>query len=217
MSSASAAILRTEHGRFVPGVSGNPSGRPKGARNHATVLREALSEGDAEGLVGIAVALALAGDKALVRFLLSRVWPAARGREIELPLPEGKEESPRAVLEATIRAVADGEVTVEEAAAIGRLAQAEARLGRQRRPVSDLYSPATGTPSQSGPAAAPTGTPRPVRRAPAPAAAPRVPPAPATRTDLLGSCSAAALTGCAQSPREGRPPEKSLQRLPLAA
>jgi hypothetical protein len=204
MSSASNAVARTQAGRFAPGVSGNPNGRPKGSRNHATVLREVLTEGDAEGLAKIAISLALAGDKALVRFLLSRVWPAARGREIELALPEGKEASPRAVLEATIRAVADGEVTVEEAAAIGRLAQAEARLG-QRRPVSDLYSPATQEATQSGSANS-AGAPRPVRRAPA---AVSIPAAPATRAGLLASCSAAALL-------DGGPAHATKPAAPLA-
>jgi hypothetical protein len=213
MSPASAAVTRTQVGRFAPGVSGNPKGRPNGSRNHATVLREALSEGDAEGLAKIAISLALAGDKALVRFLLSRVWPAARGREIELALPEGREASPRAVLEATIRAVADGEVTVEEAAAIGRLAQAEARLG-QRRPVSGLYSQAKQEATHSGSAAKPAvGAPQPVRRAPAAAG---IPPAPATRAELLASCSAAALLDVAshavpESRRDASPP------VPLAA
>ena len=33
---------RTSSGRFVPGASGNPSGRPRGARNFKTLLAEEL-------------------------------------------------------------------------------------------------------------------------------------------------------------------------------
>jgi hypothetical protein len=33
---------------FQPGQSGNPAGRPRGARNNTTVLIEQLIEGDAE-------------------------------------------------------------------------------------------------------------------------------------------------------------------------
>jgi len=54
---------RKQRGRpFAPGTSGNPAGRPKGARNRATVAAEALLEGEAEALTRKAVELALAGD-----------------------------------------------------------------------------------------------------------------------------------------------------------
>src|SRR5436190_1859174 len=36
---------RTPDGRFVPGRSGNPSGRPPGSRNKTTLLVEAMIEG----------------------------------------------------------------------------------------------------------------------------------------------------------------------------
>lgn len=39
---------RIQGGRFVPGVSGNPAGKPPGARARATRLAEKLMAGDAE-------------------------------------------------------------------------------------------------------------------------------------------------------------------------
>src|SRR5919198_929193 len=42
-----ASSTRTESGRFAPGCSGNPAGRPKGARNRVTLCDEALQERDA--------------------------------------------------------------------------------------------------------------------------------------------------------------------------
>ena len=40
-------------GQFAEGTSGNPSGRPAGSRNKATLLMEALLEGEAEQLTAI--------------------------------------------------------------------------------------------------------------------------------------------------------------------
>tara|TARA_B100000676_G_scaffold312672_1_gene388129 strand:+ start:3148 stop:3261 length:114 start_codon:yes stop_codon:yes gene_type:complete len=37
--------MREKDTRYKPGQSGNPTGRPKGARNKATVAAEALLEG----------------------------------------------------------------------------------------------------------------------------------------------------------------------------
>jgi Family of unknown function (DUF5681) len=44
---------------FQPGQSGNPSGRPKGARNKATLAVEALLENEAEALTRKVIDLAL--------------------------------------------------------------------------------------------------------------------------------------------------------------
>ncbi len=45
-------------GRFEAGRSGNPNGRPKGARNKATIVVESLLEGEAEALTRRAIELA---------------------------------------------------------------------------------------------------------------------------------------------------------------
>ena len=49
---------RKQDGRFREGVSGNPNGRPRGARNHATRLAEAMLEEDAVELMRKAIDLA---------------------------------------------------------------------------------------------------------------------------------------------------------------
>jgi len=47
---AARAEPRAADGRFAPGHSRNPAGRPKGARNRATLIAEALVEESAIGL-----------------------------------------------------------------------------------------------------------------------------------------------------------------------
>ena len=62
--------LDSQGGRFQKGRSGNPNGRPKGSRNKATVIAQALLEGEAEALVGKVVQLALEGDLTCLRICL---------------------------------------------------------------------------------------------------------------------------------------------------
>jgi hypothetical protein len=67
---------------FKPGQSGNPSGRPVGARNRATLAMEALLDGDAEAIMGKAIELAKAGDGPALRLCLDRLMPARRDRHV---------------------------------------------------------------------------------------------------------------------------------------
>ena len=56
---------------FAPGQSGNPNGRPKGARNKATIAAEALLDGDAEAITRKIVEKALDGDMIALRLCLA--------------------------------------------------------------------------------------------------------------------------------------------------
>ena len=108
-------------GKFEKGVSGNPAGRPLGARNRATVLAEQLLEGEAERLVREAIDRAMDGDVLAMRLCLERILPMLRGRRIQLDLPTedaAPEEAARGIagaVSATARAMAEGEITPEEA------------------------------------------------------------------------------------------------------
>lgn len=73
---------------FAPGVSGNPNGRPKGSRNKAAIIVEALREGEAEALTRKLVEKALAGDSVALRMCLRRMWAPKRGRRVAFDLPE---------------------------------------------------------------------------------------------------------------------------------
>jgi hypothetical protein len=107
--------------QFQKGVSGNPAGRPRGARNRATLLAEQLLEGEAERLVREAIDRALQGDVLAMRLCLERILPVLRGRRIQLDLPAEDvppEQAARGIagaVAATARAMAEGEITPEEA------------------------------------------------------------------------------------------------------
>src|SRR5215470_3632342 len=106
---------RGEDGRWLPGQSGNPTGKKPGTRNRATLLAEALEEGEAEAILRVIVAKALAGDGVAARFCVSRLFPKPRGRAIQLDLPAGMEPGDIvAAFDATLAAMAAGEITPEE-------------------------------------------------------------------------------------------------------
>ena len=66
--------------QFKPGQSGNPDGRPKGARNATTMALEALLDGQANALTQKAIDLALTGDMAALRLCLDRILPPRKDR-----------------------------------------------------------------------------------------------------------------------------------------
>src|SRR6516165_2074446 len=65
---------------FETGHSGNPNGRPKGARNKATVMVEQLLDGELDALVRKLIEKAKAGDIAALRLCLDRLLPPRRDR-----------------------------------------------------------------------------------------------------------------------------------------
>lgn len=112
---------------WVPGVSGNPAGRPKGARNKATVILQAVMEADAEAIGRAAVALAKTGNLAALRLCLARLAPPGRDRRIAFDLPsiDSLADAFRAQA-ALLDAVAAGDLSPSEAGELGRLVDSAA-------------------------------------------------------------------------------------------
>ena len=101
---------------FEPGRSGNPNGRPKGARNHVTRAVEALIDGQGEALGAKAVEKALQGDSTMLRALLSTLVPLRRERTVEFDLPKIESAADaRKASSAVIAACAAGELSPHEA------------------------------------------------------------------------------------------------------
>src|SRR5947199_7717059 len=113
---------RDANGRFVAGQSGNPAGKRPGTRNRASVLREALGDGEDITAARIVIDKALSGDMVAARFVVGRLEPRPRSRPIELDLPEGTSAGDIvAAYDVTLRAMATGEITPEEALQVSRV------------------------------------------------------------------------------------------------
>ena len=105
--------------KFARGHSGNPAGKPKGARNKTTLAIEALLEGEAEALTRKAIDLALDGDGPALRMCLDRLAPPRKDAPVTFDLPPIKSVADAVeASSALLVAVAGGEVTPDEAARI---------------------------------------------------------------------------------------------------
>ena len=120
---------RKQRGRpFQKGQSGNPAGKPKGARHKTTLAMEALLEGRAEAIMMKASEMAEAGDATALRLCLDRLYPVRRDRHIPFALP--KLETAADAVKATaalVNAVANGELTPSEAAELSKLIEGFSR------------------------------------------------------------------------------------------
>lgn len=110
---------------FKPGQSGNPAGKPKGARNHATRAVLELMEGGAEEITMAVLDAAKDGDMGAARFILERIVPAAKERPVTIDLPDictasGVAEAQAAILQA----VADGQLLPGEGATLAGVIEA---------------------------------------------------------------------------------------------
>jgi len=101
---------------FRKGESGNPAGKAPGTRNKATILVQALLEGEAEAVGRVAVDKALEGDMCALRLVLERLLPKKRDAPVRFKLPKLKSarDLPRAT-EAILEAASRGELTPAEA------------------------------------------------------------------------------------------------------
>jgi hypothetical protein len=110
--------------RGRPFQPGNP-GRPKGARNKRTLLAEQTMAEDLEGVARAVVAAAQDCDMAAARIVLDRLAPVRRGRPVHFDLPAGTDAAGlSAAFDAVLIAVADGQITPEEAASVATLLEA---------------------------------------------------------------------------------------------
>jgi len=65
--------------KFKPGQSGNPNGRPKGAKNKMTERARTLLYNSAEQITAKCIEMALAGDIQAIKIAMERIIPARMG------------------------------------------------------------------------------------------------------------------------------------------
>jgi hypothetical protein len=109
-------------GRFQKGQSGNPAGRPKGARNAATMACEALLEGQAEALTQKAIQMGLEGDAVALRLCMERIYPPRKDRAVTFPMPPiNRARDAADVMSAVLHAIGAGQITPADAAEISKV------------------------------------------------------------------------------------------------
>ncbi len=116
-------------GRWRKGESGNPAGRAPGSRNKALAALDAIGEAGAEAVLRRTVEAAQGGDMRAAEVILSRLWPARKGRPVALagmPRIETPGDLVRA-LGAVADAVAGGSITPEEGQAVASVLEAQRR------------------------------------------------------------------------------------------
>jgi hypothetical protein len=119
---------RDGDGHWRQGHSGNPRGRPKGARHRVTILAEQLMQGDAEDVVRAVIAAAKGGDMTAAKIILDRIAPVRKGAPVMFALPElmTPADLPPALAVVT-KAVADGTLTPDEGASVVTVLEAQRR------------------------------------------------------------------------------------------
>jgi hypothetical protein len=128
--SAERTAGKQQLGRPFPlGQSGNPAGRPKGARNKSTLAAEALLDGEAEEITRQAIQQAKQGNMVAIRICLDRLMPPRRDRHVSFGLPAIEKAVDAATACASIvSAVSRGELTPSEAGELMKVVEGYARV-----------------------------------------------------------------------------------------
>jgi Family of unknown function (DUF5681) len=113
---------------FRPGKSGNPAGKRKGSRNHVLLALDRIGGEAAEEVLQAAVTAARGGDMRAAELILSRCWPARKGRPLALNLPPLSSAGDlRAAVAAVVAEVTAGRLTPDEGTAVVALIEIQRR------------------------------------------------------------------------------------------
>jgi uncharacterized protein YukE len=125
--------IRDAEGRWQTGVSGNPVERPRGSRNRATLMAEALLDAAAGILTSKGIEKAISGDAVTLRFCLARILALRRTSPVELALPPLDTQQDLALAMAAVgKAAAQGEITPAEASEFAHMVDTAMRAIKER-------------------------------------------------------------------------------------
>jgi Family of unknown function (DUF5681) len=117
-----------ENGRFKKGKSGNPKGKPRGAKHKASLLAEKLFESDLEIVCSQVVQQAKEGNLMAAKIILDRLLPPRKDRLINIKLPFINDSSDALdALRMICFAVGNGEITPLEGEALSRIVEIQTK------------------------------------------------------------------------------------------
>jgi hypothetical protein len=117
-----------ENGRFKKGKSGNPGGKPKGARHKASMMAEMLFENEIAAVCHQVIDQAKEGNMQAAKIILDRLLPPRKDRPINFKLPFIQNTAD--ALEASrliCHAVGNGEITPLEGESLSKIVEIQAK------------------------------------------------------------------------------------------
>ncbi len=115
--------------QFQAGQSGNPAGKPKGARHKTTYAVINMLEGETEALTRKAIEMALGGDIAALKMCLDRIAPTLKPRtqsiRLDIKKPDNLADTARAFITASANGDLPPDIAAQLVSAVSSVAKIE--------------------------------------------------------------------------------------------
>lgn len=117
-----------ENGRFKKGKSGNPRGKPKGAKHKASMMAEMLFENEIAAVCHQVIDQAKEGNMQAAKIILDRLLPPRKDRPINFKLPFIQNAADALKASRLIcHAVGNGELTPLEGESLSKIVEVQAK------------------------------------------------------------------------------------------